>query len=276
MPVDPHANFLSCLETSTSKLANPNISERIFSGFEEIDNLVGGFYPREMVIVGGYPRMGKLDFCLQLLVESAISQNKRVLIINFRHPDLIDRMIKSLSSKRANEDGSTTSSRYYNEAKKILASKAIGFVDWSKYRVNPRDLYARLKKEIYNFEPACILVNDIQQIVQTVNTNMYAEVSMVGRALHRISREFYLVTFALSKLNRRTLYSEKTSPELWSLSDAGCLEEDASTILLLHSDEILEGKPLTKGVEVNIAKSPYLPMNKKLYLHYERSINLFI
>ncbi|MCG7946213.1 MAG: DnaB helicase C-terminal domain-containing protein [Candidatus Thiodiazotropha taylori] len=242
------------------------------TGFIELDEKFGGFVNQSLNIIGGYPNSGKLDFCLQICRYMAINQNKKVVVVNLKQPDLPNRIFRStMEEKQQSAGGCLTDAELAEYAHNKLSSIPLEILDWSYQVIDPRSLFKQLSKVVVRTSPDVLLINDIQHIVQTVdiNSNLYTEVSIISRTLFRVARVYDICILALSKLNRRTRAFDDQRPRLFSLSDAGCLEDDATTVLLLHA--LREPKERTiSRLEVNIAKCQYLAPNTRLQFRYNR------
>ena len=69
----------------------------ISTGFKALDKIISGFYPADLILVGGRPSMGKTAFCLGLVRHIAIKENIPVAIFSLEMPkeQLIQRILCS-------------------------------------------------------------------------------------------------------------------------------------------------------------------------------------
>jgi len=52
------------------------------TGFNELDTLLSGFHPGELIVVNGYPSMGTTTFCKNILEHVALCSNKQVVLFS--------------------------------------------------------------------------------------------------------------------------------------------------------------------------------------------------
>lgn len=241
-----------------------------YSGIDSIDSTVYGFPKGNMTIVAGYPNSGKLDFCLQSCLYMAMQQNKKVVIINLHDSDIRERLLKSsLAELESNKRGKALTKSDHAKLHKKLEDATIEIEDYSTESLTPSILSKILSKLYKKYNPDVILLNNIQNVVHSFpkNSNLYTEVTLASRHIHRCARQYNIPIIVISELNRITRSYNDQSPTIYSLRDSGTLEEDAALILLLHPIKI-RNKYL---IQANVAKSRYSPQNIKIKLGYNET-----
>ena len=77
---------------------DPNKVTGIQSGFRDLDKIMNGFKPSELIVIAGRPAMGKTALALSMAQNAALKYSKSVAIFSLEmsKEQLVDRMFASL------------------------------------------------------------------------------------------------------------------------------------------------------------------------------------
>ncbi len=189
----------------------------IETGFRNIDHIVGGVSPGELIIVAGRPSMGKSALALQF----ALTMAKAGLSILFftlemTYRALIERALKNEQAVELSKldvvlhEGCET------------PEKQIAFI--------------KTRKQTHKVDAVFV---DYLQLMSTgrKSENRVQEITTISRKLKLAAISENVPIIALSQLNREVETREKHRPRLSDLRESGAIEQDADVVLLLHRDD---------------------------------------
>ncbi len=236
----------------------------IRTGFENLDGIIGGFLPGELIVIGGRPGMGKTQFLVNLTMK--ISEQVPVLYVNneLSEQALAFRFISLL----ADVDLSIV---YNNELEKEEKER-IKMLETSK-KNNSVFIHHEYHLHVHRFESICrkpiedgvkvIFLDYLQLLVSEKSSEEREEaMSYVIRELKKLAREKEVCVVVSSQLSRNVEYRGGAKrPELYDLRDGGAIEEEADKVLLLYRPEYYNitydenGEPNDGLTELIVAKN---------------------
>lgn len=210
------------------------------SGYEALDDMLGGFRVGDMVVLGGRPSMGKTALGCNLTLR-AIQQGHSVLFMSLEMSSLLvaDRFA-SIHSKvplHHMQKGTATS----DERKAFVASTSelsgmpLSIDDCSSRTVGEIGAIARRHKRKYGLG---LLVIDYLQLLAPENPrdSRQDQVSLMSRRVKHLARELACPVVCICQLNREVAKNSDTRPRLHHLRESGAIEQDADTVLLVHRE----------------------------------------
>ncbi|WP_042375306.1 replicative DNA helicase [Neobacillus jeddahensis] len=227
------------------------------SGFSELDRMLSGFKPGDLVIVGARPSMGKTAFALNLTTRAA----QYGALVPFYSLEMINRSLgqRILSSEaqvnsRNIKIGTTALttenwSRLFNEAG-LLSNTDILLNDKSGVTVHTirKDL-TKLRKEHPDREILCFI--DYLQLIsgdKKHRGNRTQEISEISRALKTTALDLNLTIVALSQLNRAVEQRQDKRPGMSDIRESGSIEQDADVIAFLYRDDYYDKQSENKNI----------------------------
>lgn len=218
----------------------------ITTGFKAIDNLNGGFYAGQMIVVGARPSMGKSALVGKIALEMA-RQNKKVGIISLEMDNnQIAARLASLETDLSFQDiyrnlfqDQAEYERFQNIISNRLSNLPIFVSD--KTRVDVNEIKAKAAKLKNKVGCDCLII-DYLQLVETAtsnkNYNREQEVAKISRGLKLLAMELEIPVIVVCQLNREG--AKRTAkdryPKETDLRESGSIEQDADAIILLHRD----------------------------------------
>ena len=215
----------------------------IRTGFEDFDNLFGGFFPGEYIVVGGAPAIGKTFFLVNLSLN--ISKTIPVLYFTFdlHKSVLTKRFISAISEVSINKILQNELTE--EEIKKLLdiektVEKQMIFVN-DGYRNSVSDLLTHCKKQVEKDGIKIIIIDCLQQMTSNrYRNNRDVELSYINRELKSFAKDYQVCIIASSQLNRSVSYRqgiEGKTPLLSDLRDSGSIEQEADKVLFILRPE---------------------------------------
>ena len=241
---------------------NPGRVTGVTTGFIDLDNLLAGFQPSDLIIVAARPSMGKTALALNMALSAASRDQVGVGIFSLEmgREQLAMRLLCSeakVPSERV-RTGFISESDWpkLTDGAGALAEAPIWIDDTPGLDVlEMRAKARRLKKE----HDVGLVVIDYLQLMQSRNKTerREQEISEISRSLKAMAKELKIPVIALSQLNRQVESRPNKRPMLADLRESGAIEQDADVILFIYRDEFYnraEDNPLKGIAEIIVGK----------------------
>jgi replicative DNA helicase len=218
----------------------------VSTGFRELDWILSGLKPSELIILAARPSVGKTSLAMNIAEHVALRERKAVAIFSLEMSaeQLVQRMLCSqagVSAQRMRRLQLTLDEwQLITHAADRLFNAQIYIDDTSS--LSPIELRAkcrRLKSKLEGRELGLIVV-DYLQLMRSSNRraeNRNQEIGEIARALKQIAREFSVPVLVLSQLSRSIERRENKRPMLSDLRDSGSIEAEADVVLFIHREE---------------------------------------
>ncbi len=214
---------------------------RISTGMVCLDNvLLGGLAKGTVTVLAGATGSGK-SVALQQVAEYAASCEKRVLFIAVEM-DTIQLSFRSIARMTGLEASRIRRGRL-NEGEKWLVRQAIA--ELGKLSIHYKDagnmstagIYEAVLETQKEYGSVDLIVVDYMQILQDEQGGGNENIRLTGisRALASIAREFQCPVLVGSQLSRESVKRHRR-PTPQDLRESGSIENDATTVILLHSN----------------------------------------
>lgn len=212
------------------------------TGFPDVDRLVGGMQPGNMVIVAARPGMGKSTFAMDLARHNAIVQQVPTLFVSLEmsRQELMQRLLAS----QATVPLSAFKSKSLTDRQWEQVTKASGSIQnaplWLEDRPGVTPLELRSKARQLRRQGLGLIVLDYLQLLSSGRRveSRQVEVSEFSRQIKLLAKELEIPVLALSQLNRSAEARADRMPALSDLRESGSLEQDADIVMLLHREEV--------------------------------------
>jgi len=214
--------------------------ELIFTGFDKLDILTGGFELGNLVIIGGRPSSGKTTFCLNFAKNVSLSYG--VLFFSMEVSD------KSLARKFLNE--TTGASAYRLKIGATTEADKLSIENnrhtWKDYNlildqengINLLTIRSKIKRAMLKNDIKMICIDYLQLIASSGKEfSREQQISRIAEGLKKIAKDFNIVVVALSQLSRAGDSRENKRPILSDLRDSGAIEQNADIVMFTHREE---------------------------------------
>jgi replicative DNA helicase len=227
------------------------------TGFREIDKMLHGLKPAEMIVLAARPSMGKTSLALNIAeyiamgVGSPDKEPKGVAVFSLEMSAaaLVQRMIccraRVSSGKIMGGYLSTEQhSRLMNAADELKRAPIFiddsGGLDVMEMRARAR----RLKKK-YDIQFVVVDYLQISHCAKQSRDGWQREVAGISSELKSMAKELNIPVMVLSQLSRDAEKRDRTSgiPKLSDLRDSGAIEQDADVVFLLRRPSRYPGDP---------------------------------
>lgn len=231
------------------------------TGFFEMDYMLNGLNPSDLIIIAGRPAMGKTAFALNLLTGFAKENpEKKAMIFSLEmgEQQLFNRFL-SMEGEISNNILKQGILNDENAQKVGIGMSNIGqcsikIVNEAILTPSKLRTIANLEKRLHGLD---FIVIDYLQLMYSSNKSMnkQQEVSEISRELKLIARELDIPIVALSQLSRSLESRADKRPMLSDLRESGAIEQDADIVIFLYRDEYYNPQSPDIGkAEIIIAK----------------------
>jgi replicative DNA helicase len=216
----------------------------IATGFADLDRLLmEGLKPKDLVIVGARPSVGKSAFALNLALKAVETDVCIIFSLEMPKIQLVKRAISCLGGihnfKMAypKRDFDEDDWKNYSAAVGVLSKANLRIMDQPGVKINEIWSKVRKLKREFGEEKKFLVIIDYLQLIQgdpKHKGNRYNEISEVSRMLKEMARQLDVAVVALSQLSRSLEGRQNKQPLLSDLRESGQIEQDADIILFLH------------------------------------------
>ena len=218
-----------------------NIKGLPVTGIPELDYLMNGANPGNLIIVGGRPSMGKSMMANTIAVNTAFKLNKRVYMHGLEMMNEENYLMHLSADQKISYEAlqrgkvSTNDSRIDFFTDKYIKTGLIHNSD--RTGINVLQLCAKIKQG-HKQRPYDLIIVDHGGLLRKNVTKMgnnIEEISQITGELKRLAKELRIPVILLWQLSREAAKVGKVSrPNMSMLRDAGSLEQDADVIALIH------------------------------------------
>jgi replicative DNA helicase len=230
------------------------------TGFIDLDRLLGGLQPSDLLIIAGRPGTGKTAFMLSAAKNAAQIHKKHVAIFSLEmsNEQLVQRLIAQetgIDSQRL-RTGKLDEEEWpiFTQAIEVLSDTRV-FLDDTP-ALTPLQLRTKCRRLHLEYQLDMILVDYLQLMTSGGRVeNRVQEVSHISRNLKVLARELNVPVLAAAQLSRAVEQRADKEPQLSDLRESGSLEQDADIVMFIHRPELYEKDTLKQNIaQIKVAK----------------------
>ncbi|MEV1331706.1 replicative DNA helicase [Micromonospora costi] len=224
------------------------------TGFTDLDRLLNGLHPGQLVIVAGRPGLGKSTASMDFARNAAIRANQAAAIFSLEMSkvEIVMRLLSAearvplhvLRSGQLSDDDWTKLARCMGEI-----SEAPLFVDDTP-SMNLMEIRAKARRLKQRHDLKMIVVDYLQLMTSPKRTeSRQQEVADLSRGLKLLAKEVECPVIAVSQLNRGPEQRTDKRPQLSDLRESGCLTADTRVLRADNNTEVTLGELLKAGAK---------------------------
>ena len=230
----------------------------IVSGFEDLDNMLGGLQNSDLIILAGRPSMGKTALATNIAFNAAkyfSNEEEEASAVMFSLEMSAEQIGLRILAEQAkipsdklrkgdlNEKDSLELSNAYQEIHKLNF-----FFDDSP-NLTVSELRSKLRRYKNNYNIKLVLIDYLQLIKpEGSRDNRVSELSEITRNLKQLAKEFDLPVISLSQLSRQVENRDDKRPLLSDLRESGSIEQDADVVMFIYRESYyLQRNEPTRG-----------------------------
>lgn len=239
------------------------------TGFDRLDNALGGLQPANLVILAARPSVGKTSLALDITRNVSLSSDKGVVFFSLEmsQEEVVDRVISAQAQvdlfKMKTGKLSSQDFELLAPAMDTLSRSNLYIEDTPGNTVmKMRAILRRISSEIDDL--GLVVVDYLQLMESSIRTdNVVQQISEISRSLKGLAREFDVPVVALSQLSRSVENRSPQIPRLSDLRESGSIEQDADVVLFIYREERENPETENQGLaELHIAKQRNGPIGK--------------
>lgn len=230
----------------------------ITTGFLDMDRMLGGLHPSDLLIIAGRPSMGKTALATNIAFNAAKAYNKEDGDLSEGGPVAffsLEMSSEQLAGRILScESGIPSDHIRRGELKfedfpkflhisKELSSLPLFIDDTPGLSITALRNRARRLKRQHNIQ---LIVIDYLQLLSGGGSkrqeNRVQEISEITRALKGLAKELSVPIIALSQLSRAVEQREDKKPQLSDLRESGTIEQDADVVMFIYRQEYYESR----------------------------------
>lgn len=213
------------------------------TGFIDLDHLLSGLHPSDLIVIGARPSMGKSALGLNIVQYAAVHEKKKCAVFSLEMSGIqvANRMLASEAGVDLNkfrtgemeqEDWDSLS-----DAVGTLSDVPVYIDDTGGITLS--EVMAKCRRLKIEHGLDLVMIDYLQLMSGSGRTqdNRQQEISEISRGLKMLARELNVPVLALSQLGRGLENRSDHRPMMSDLRESGAIEQDADVVMFIYRDE---------------------------------------
>lgn len=225
--------------------ATPDHLIGLSTGFERLDEVLGGLVEGTLVTIGGRTGIGKTAFAFNLLRNISIENNIPSLYISLESTEQLCTNILIACTLNIKYRGLLSGQLVAEEWEKMdkglprIANAPVYLDTKSTYTID--DICKTVEEAVQEYQVKVVFIDYLQLIFAKTGftENRYLELNYITRKLKALAKEFNITIVLLSQLNRNAEGEKRLDhrPVLTDLRDSGTICDDSDVVCFVHRPE---------------------------------------
>lgn len=241
--------------SALNAMRTANGVDGLATGYRELDMLIGGIKPQDILVVAARPGGGKTAWLVSVALNMA-RQGVPVLFVSLEmsREQMTRRMIQCVGGVDTNliKKGFLGDAEY---AKALQAGKALALLPVTIIAPNgnftTNALSGYIRRQMTRGGVGLVII-DYLQLMAGTGTNRQEQVAEISRDIKGAAREFDIPMLVAAQLNR---LADGAPPKLSHLRESGAIEQDADRVLFLSPDEKAPKGSVVVKITFDLAKN---------------------
>lgn len=216
------------------------------TGFGDLDRLLGGLQPSDLIIIAARPGIGKTSLAVSIAANAAVKHNSVIAFftLEMAGSQLVQRMISS----RTGIDAQRLRLGHIEDMEWEQFANASGALSKTNIFIDdtpspsPTEIRTKARRLAAEYDLDLVIV-DYLQLMQGGRgrmENRVQEISYISRSLKGLARDLNVPVIALSQLSRAVESRNDKRPILSDLRDSGSIEQDADVVMFIYREEMYD------------------------------------
>ncbi len=231
------------------------------TGLSDLDLLLGGLNPSDLIIVAARTGVGKTSLMLNFGRNAAVGQHAKVAIFSLEMAG--EQLAQRLLAAESRVDSARLRLGLHSEIEESrimhghgILSQADIYVDDSAGLQIP-ELRAKLMRLQRDHGLDLVLVDYLQLVHGNRSDNRVQEISYITRSLKELARELDVPIVAGSQLSRAPEQRQPHIPMLSDLRESGSIEQDADVVLFIYREDMYVRREDWEALHPDRINDPY-------------------
>lgn len=250
------------------------------TGFREIDRILAGLHPGDLIVLAARPSVGKTALALNMGVNAAKDgASVAVFSLEMSSEQLVQRLLCSearinLQDVRA---GRLRDEDWHSVHNAMGSLAKLDFWVDDTPSISILEVKAKARRQLKDKGRGLVIV-DYLQLMQPQHRraeNRQVEIAEISRGLKILAKELHVPVLALSQLSREVEKRQNKRPQLSDLRESGAIEQDADVVMFIDrvtdpKAEDTKDRPPAGTADVIIAKHRNGPLGHSRLVFLER------
>ena len=253
------------------------------TGYKDLDNVLAGFQPSDLVVLAARPSMGKTALALNIAHNVSLESKLPVLMFSLEmsKEQLVDRMLAMSSGVDAwsLRTGKLTDRDFekIGHAMGALSEAEIYIDDTPSITIS--ELRTKARRLAHSKKVGLIIVDYLQLMSGNSRFagegNRVQEISEISRGLKGVARELNVPVLALSQLSRSVESRSPQIPQLADLRESGSIEQDADVVAFIYREEYYNSETDRRNIADILIKKHRNGPTDNVELYFDRDKQRF-
>src|SRR5690242_1970296 len=253
-PIDFAEALQRTVELAEKAQARGGRISGLITGFSDIDSLLGGLQPSDLIIVAGRPGMGKTSLATNIAfhtcrayvqdMESGADVPRGAPVLFFSLEMAAQQLSARILSEQTEIEMWKIRNGKFSESeweKFVLAMQDLStlplYID-DTGGISIAQIAARARRLKREKNIGCIMIDHIQLVAGSGRPeNRVQEITEVTKGLKTLAKELNVPVLALSQLSRGVDARDDKRPVLSDLRESGSIEQDADVVMFVFREE---------------------------------------
>ena len=225
----------------------------VSTGFADLDSLLGGLQPSDLIIIAGRPGMGKTSLATNMAfnaarfyvqdMEAGVEISKGAPILFFS----LEMAAQQLSARILSEqteiemwkirNGKFSESEWENFVLKMQDLSTLPLYIDDTGGISIAQIAARARRLKREKNIGAVIIDHIQLVAPSRRVeNRVQEITEISKALKVLAKELDVPVIALSQLSRGVDSRDDKRPVLSDLRESGSIEQDADVVMFVYRE----------------------------------------
>ncbi|WP_172801355.1 replicative DNA helicase [Arcanobacterium phocae] len=251
------------------------------TGFHDLDKVLLGLRPNQMIIVAARPGMGKTTLAMDFCRHIAIKDGKPVAFfsLEMNRNELAMRMLAAesevwLSKLIAGELEQRDWERISRTLERVASAPL--YVDDSP-NLTMMEIRSKARRMRQQQKIELIVIDYLQLLTSGGRSpeSRQQEVSEFSRSIKLLAKELEIPIIAIAQLNRETERRDSKKPQVSDLRESGSLEQDADVVILINRPKDRDEMGALPPAQIIVGKNRSGPTADDIELEFQGSLTRF-
>lgn len=218
------------------------------TGLEDLDNLLGGLAPSDLLIIGGRPAMGKTSLATSIAYNVASTYlqtgGTRGAPVHFFSLEMsAEQLANRVLSERTDLSSENVRRGIFTQddfRRLMETGKRIGATPMTIDQtggLSMTQLYSRARRAKRKKGIGLLIVDYLQLLYGSSKENRNQDLTRITNGLKALAKELGIPIIALSQLSRGVENRDDKRPHLADLRESGSIEQDADIVMFVFREE---------------------------------------